>query len=98
MDPACPTIFTAHSRLFHDNESAYTLECEDPDGEICNICNFIKNDEFAPTKHCRTCNKCISKFDHHCKWLSTCIGEANIVEFYRMVRLEFLFVACSLAG
>ena len=28
-------------------------------------------------KHCRICDKCVEGFDHHCKWLNTCVGSKN---------------------
>merc|ERR1712232_96805 len=36
----------------------------------------------ASSKHCRTCNKCVKDFDHHCIWLNNCIGSANWNAFF----------------
>ena len=33
-------------------------------------------------RHCRTCNKCVALYDHHCPWLGVCIAERNRRWFY----------------
>ena len=29
------------------------------------------------SKHCKKCDRCISGFDHHCRFINLCIGEKN---------------------
>lgn len=45
----------------------------------CHLCNIYTSGH--RTKHCGSCNKCVEKFDHHCKWLNHCVGARNYVAF-----------------
>lgn len=66
-------------------------ECGDVEnkGEMCVYCH--RRTELT-SKHCKSCNKCITEFDHHCKWLNMCIGGKN----YRLFILYLISIACTM--
>lgn len=49
----------------------------------CHLCNIKTSSN--RTKHCSVCNKCVEKFDHHCKYLNQCVGRQNYVPFLMCV-------------
>lgn len=48
----------------------------------CQVCNciFYKNNDFI-TFHCHECNICIEDYDHHCSFMTKCIGNKNKIIF-----------------
>ncbi|KAK6633556.1 hypothetical protein RUM44_004163 [Polyplax serrata] len=57
--------------------------------QFCNICLGYK----APrSHHCKKCDRCVLKMDHHCPWINTCVGFKNHPNF--ILFIFFAVVAC----
>ncbi|XP_063792515.1 palmitoyltransferase ZDHHC12 isoform X2 [Pseudophryne corroboree] len=50
-------------------------------------------------RHCKSCQRCVRRYDHHCPWIENCVGEKNhrVFILYLTVQLMVLFWAFCLA-
>ena len=46
----------------------------------CSECNIWVGKN-SGIKHCHRCGMCIENYDHHCDWISKCVGKRNNNEF-----------------
>jgi palmitoyltransferase len=53
--------------------------------QLCATCKIVRP---LRAKHCSICDRCVEQFDHHCPWVSNCIGKKNKWEFFLFLVLE----------
>jgi hypothetical protein len=58
-----------------------------PQAYFCETCLLV---QAVPTKHCKLCNECCTKFDHHCVYINRCVGIKNHPQFLLFLLTDVL--------
>jgi hypothetical protein len=63
--------------------------------KACRTCHIYRP---VRTSHCRDCGCCVMEFDHHCPWVSNCVGKRNykyFVGFILSTNLLIIYLFCA---
>jgi len=61
-----------------------SLKQQQSTDQYCSTCLIEKP---IRSKHCRTCNQCVSLFDHHCPFTGNCVTRNNLGTFVILIIL-----------
>ncbi|KAG5505008.1 hypothetical protein JKF63_04455 [Porcisia hertigi] len=56
-------------------------------------CVYCRRFVQAGCKHCNVCDKCVPGFDHHCRWLNSCVGAKNYRLFATFICVAWIGMA-----
>ncbi|GKU99865.1 hypothetical protein SLEP1_g12649 [Rubroshorea leprosula] len=79
------------SQSMKDDEPLLRIKINDPAlvagnwSQLCATCKIVRPHR---AKHCSTCDRCVEQFDHHCPWVSNCVGKKNKWDFFIFLVLE----------
>ncbi|KAG5477105.1 hypothetical protein LSCM1_05447 [Leishmania martiniquensis] len=96
--PPPPPDAPPHESLWREREYV------DQNGDIhqarleikwCYSCNI-----YRPYRgvHCRYCDRCVARRDHHCPWTGTCIGAKNYRSYFVLVWVLSIMLFTALCG
>ncbi|KAI8565665.1 hypothetical protein RHMOL_Rhmol03G0278000 [Rhododendron molle] len=90
-DPGFIRMNVPDMQNMKDDEPLLKIEIDNPAllagnwSQLCATCKIVRP---LRAKHCSTCDRCVEQFDHHCPWVSNCVGKKNKWDFFLFLILE----------
>ncbi|XP_044161917.1 palmitoyltransferase ZDHHC12 isoform X1 [Bufo gargarizans] len=53
-------------------------------------CGYCLLKQPMRSRHCKSCQRCVRRYDHHCPWISNCVGEKNHRVFILYLALQLM--------
>merc|ERR1711934_92343 len=78
-----------YKQLAEDAQGGSIEKKLDGSGRWCRKCVKVKPDR---CHHCRVCQRCVLKMDHHCPWINNCVGYYNYKYFYLFIVYALLIL------
>ncbi|KAG6404618.1 hypothetical protein SASPL_136869 [Salvia splendens] len=74
------------SGFLPDVEESYASDQEiKRNGVVPRKCDKCSSYKPPRAHHCRVCRRCVLRMDHHCTWISNCVGQRNYKPFLLLV-------------
>ncbi|ETO06476.1 hypothetical protein RFI_30915 [Reticulomyxa filosa] len=78
--PKCTDGYSSKYQNVPDEYFKYDPELKND--ETVRYCKQCQTEKPWRAHHCRVCNRCILRMDHHCPWIWNCVGFRNQRYFY----------------
>ncbi|KAM4019512.1 palmitoyltransferase ZDHHC12 [Anomaloglossus baeobatrachus] len=90
MDPGY--ILTDCDEKYHPitEDDRQELTAQTPGALRMRRCGYCLLKQPMRARHCKSCQRCVRRYDHHCPWIENCVGEKNHRVFILYLALQLL--------